>query len=139
MSLRGARVIMLEFGMENKRLSASVQESHRQTESSTNELRRGGERRGGDGQRRHRHHHRYRDACRLALSDLSPLGCFRPSAWVQKWFRAEPGCCSVGLCPGGGSAGRPPEAGDSMHDGKEGDLKQEEGFFSKLKKLFSSS
>lgn len=47
-------------------------------------------------------------------------------------------CCSVGLCPGGGSTGRPPEAGDSMHD-EEGHLKQEEGFFSKLKKLFSSS
>ncbi|TNM97401.1 hypothetical protein fugu_015557 [Takifugu bimaculatus] len=40
---------------------------------------------------------------------------------------------------GGGSTGRPPEAGDSMHDGKEGHLEQEEGFFSKLKKLFSSS
>lgn len=66
-------------------------------------------------------------------------GCFCPSVRVQMCCRIKPRCCSVGLCPGGGSTGRPPEAGESMHDGKEGQLKQEEGFFSKLKKLFSSS
>lgn len=64
---------------------------------------------------------------------------FLTSASLQTWFRIKPHCCSIGLCPGGGSTGRPPEAGESVHDGKEGELKQEEGFFSKLKNLFSSS
>ncbi|XP_037649494.1 dnaJ heat shock protein family (Hsp40) member A3a isoform X1 [Sebastes umbrosus] len=40
---------------------------------------------------------------------------------------------------GGGSSGKRAEAGQSEHDEKEGELKQEGGFFSKLKKLFSSS
>ncbi|KAF1379512.1 hypothetical protein PFLUV_G00176810 [Perca fluviatilis] len=39
---------------------------------------------------------------------------------------------------GGGSSGKQSEAGQSEHDKKEGELKQEGSFFSKLKKLFSS-
>lgn len=73
------------------------------------------------------------------ISQFDPFGAF-----CERLHQCRHGfvwslCCSVGLCPGGGSTGRPPEAGESMHDGKEGELKQEEGFFSKLKKLFSSS
>lgn len=54
-------------------------------------------------------------------------------------FSLKPGWCSVNLCPGGGSSGKPSEAGESRHGKEEGELKQEGGFFSKLKKLFSSS
>uniref|UniRef100_A0A8C9ZUN1 DnaJ homolog subfamily A member 3, mitochondrial n=1 Tax=Sander lucioperca TaxID=283035 RepID=A0A8C9ZUN1_SANLU len=43
-----------------------------------------------------------------------------------------------GTVNGGGSSGKQSEAGQSEHDKKEGELKQEGGFFSKLKKLFSS-
>ncbi|XP_033499681.1 dnaJ heat shock protein family (Hsp40) member A3a isoform X1 [Epinephelus lanceolatus] len=40
---------------------------------------------------------------------------------------------------GGGSSGKRSEAGQRVHNKNEGELKQEGGFFSKLKKLFSSS
>lgn len=65
--------------------------------------------------------------------------------WFWNWalgshlFSLRPGWCSVDLCPGGGSGGKPSGAGESRHDRKEGDLKQEGGFFSKLMKVFSSS